>query len=56
MLHNEDHPMFKRGRDTNETKAAYRAGIAELAQLEAQGVGAGIMIGARTREPKVKSK
>jgi hypothetical protein len=54
VLRNEDHPIFKHGRYTNKTKAAYRAAIAELEKLEAQGFEAGFMAGGRTRGRKVK--
>lgn len=53
VLRNEDHPMFKHGRYTNKTKAAYRAAIAELEKLEEHGFRAGFMTGSRTRGPKL---
>ena len=54
ILRGKSHPNFQHGQETLEAKATRSAGLARLQELEAIGRAIGMIVGPRTRGPKVR--
>ena len=54
ILRGKSHPNFQHGQETLEAKATRSAGMARLQELEAIGRAIGMIVGPRTRGPKVR--
>ena len=50
----KDHPNYRHGQETLQAKATRSAGLARLQELEAIGRAIGMIVGPRTRGPKVR--
>ena len=54
ILRGKSHPNYQHGQETLEAKATRSAGMARLQELEAIGRAIGMIVGPRTRGPKVR--
>jgi hypothetical protein len=54
ILKGKDHPNYRHGQETLEAKVERTEGVARLQGLEALGRAIGLIVGPKTRGPKVK--